>query len=657
MNKGPPATDTAQTSSTSASALIPLILGTAGHIDHGKTALIHALTGTNTDRLPEEKKRGITIEPGFAQLLLPPFKLGIVDVPGHEKFVRNMLSGATGMDLVMLVVAADDSVKPQTLEHLDILRYLDVKAGIIAITKSDLVDEELLELVEEEIRESCSGTFFEEAPCVVTSSETGAGIDELKRVITQQSDRIREQLPDSSSAPFRLAIDRCFSVDGHGTIITGSVTSGQLQANEQVMLEPGRQEVRVRSLQNHDASVETVVRGERAAINLAGIHPDQIQKGMELASKGFLAPHDILTVSLEVTPNSRFPLRNHMPVRLHLGTANYTASLKLLEQNELYSGQTGFAQLLVDRDVVSTWNQPFVLRMESPAVTIAGGRILDPCANRISYQEDQQLEFIRQLTGEHSEEERIEAAIGLRAFANPSPTDLTRMTGTDSPMPLIQNLIVSGNVLEIELSNSSKQLVHIKTLESAKQHVEKVLTKLHDENPLGVNFDIVPVRERLRFLAADSILNRIFSLLQKRGLLQVTMGRIGLKSRGPQLTKNEAKLFELLQKQLQETGLEAPLVKELQSQAGKQADSVIQLLKIAESGGVVVEISDQLYLTAQTLQTVKATLKTFMADKQGKTMAEIRDALGTTRKYAVPLCEYLDRTDFTVRKDDLRFLK
>ena len=267
------------------------------------------------------------------------------------------------------------------------------------------------------------------------------------------------------------------------------------------------------------------------------------------------------------------------------------------------------------------------------------------------------MEFIRQLTGEHSEEERIEAAIGLRAFANPSPTDLTRMTGTDSPMPLIQNLIVSGNVLEIELSNSSKQLVHIKTLESAKQHVEKVLTKLHDENPLGVNFDIVPVRERLRFLAADSILNRIFSLLQKRGLLQVTMGRIGLKSRGPQLTKNEAKLLELLQKQLQETGLEAPLVKELHSQAGKQADSVIQLLKIAESGGVVVEISDQLYLTAQTLQTVKATLKTFMADKQGKTMAEIRDALGTTRKYAVPLCEYLDRTDFTVRKDDLRFLK
>lgn len=248
MNNGPPATDTAQTTSTSASALIPLILGTAGHIDHGKTALIHALTGTNTDRLPEEKKRGITIEPGFAQLLLPPFKLGIVDVPGHEKFVRNMLSGATGMDLVMLVVAADDSVKPQTLEHLDILRYLNVKAGIIAITKSDLVDEELLELVEEEIRESCSGTFFEEAPCVVTSSETGAGIDELKRVITQQSDRIREQLPDSSSAPFRLAIDRCFSVDGHGTIITGSVTSGQLQANEQVMLEPGRQEVRVRSL-------------------------------------------------------------------------------------------------------------------------------------------------------------------------------------------------------------------------------------------------------------------------------------------------------------------------------------------------------------------------------------------------------------------------
>ena len=635
--------------------LTSLILGTAGHIDHGKTALIQALTGTNTDRLPEEKKRGITIEPGFTQLILPPFKMGIVDVPGHERFVRNMLSGATGMDLVMLVVAADDSVKPQTVEHLDILRYLDVRLGIIAITKCDLVDHELLELVEEEVREACLGTFFENAPCIHTSSETGEGIEELKSALCQQCQSIGEALPNPIDAPFRMAIDRCFSVEGHGTVVTGSVTSGQLRVDEHVMLQPGEHEVRVRSLQNHDHPVGRVIRGERAAINLAGIHPDKIQKGMELATPGFLAPHQLLTVHITVTPNSRFPLRNHMPVRLHLGTANHLASLKLLEQDEMLPGEQGVAQIVSDAPVVCGWNQPFVLRMESPAVTIAGGRILDPCAQKIGFQDQQQLEFARGLICSNDDQTRIESAIGVRTFEKPTPTDLTRMTGIENPENHIKNLIQDGRILEVKLSNSTSQLIHLQTLNSAKSHVERILNKLHDDNPLSVNFNIAPVRERLRFLAVDSVLNQIFSLLQKQGLLQVSMGRVGLKSRGPKLTKNETKLLEHLQTTLQQTGLQAPLLKELQQQAEKQADAVLQLLKIAESGGAIMKISDELYLSVQTVELVKSKLKALMTDGTGKTMAEIRDTLGTTRKYAVPLCEYLDHTGFTVRKDDLRF--
>ena len=635
--------------------LTSLILGTAGHIDHGKTALIQALTGTNTDRLPEEKRRGITIEPGFTQLILPPFKMGIVDVPGHERFVRNMLSGATGMDLVMLVVAADDSVKPQTVEHLDILRYLDVRLGIIAITKCDLVDHELLELVEEEVREACIGTFFENAPCIHTSSETGEGIEELKSALCQQCQSIGEALPNPIDAPFRMAIDRCFSVEGHGTVVTGSVTSGQLRVDEHVMLQPGEHEVRVRSLQNHDHPVGRVIRGERAAINLAGIHPDKIQKGMELATPGFLAPHQLLTVHITVTPNSRFPLRNHMPVRLHLGTANHLASLKLLEQDELLPGEQGVAQIVSDAPVVCGWNQPFVLRMESPAVTIAGGRILDPCAQKIGFQDQQQLEFARGLICSNDDQTRIESAIGVRTFEKPTPTDLTRMTGIENPENHIKNLIQEGRILEVKLSNSTSQVIHLQTLNSAKSHVERILNKLHDDNPLSVNFNIAPVRERLRFLAVDSVLNQIFSLLQKQGLLQVSMGRVGLKSRGPKLTKNETKLLEHLQTTLQQTGLQAPLLKELQQQAEKQADAVLQLLKIAESGGAIMKISDELYLSVQTVELVKSKLKALMTDGTGKTMAEIRDTLGTTRKYAVPLCEYLDHTGFTVRKDDLRF--
>jgi len=567
-----------------------------------------------------------------------------------------MLSGATGMDLVMLVVAADDSVKPQTIEHLDILRYLDVHAGIIAITKCDLVDQELLELVEEEIREACQGTFFEAAPCIHTSSETGQGIEDLKTAIKKQGSLIQDELPDIQDAPFRLAIDRCFSVEGHGTVITGSVTSGQLRVDELVMLQPGEHEVRVRSLQNHDSTVESVIRGERAAINLAGIHPNQIKKGMELATVGFLSPHHLLTTQISVSPESRFPLINHMQVRLHLGTSNHLASLKLLEANELLPGEQGIGQIVTDAPVVCSWNQPFVLRMESPAVTIAGGRILDPCAEKISFQDEQQLGFSRGLISDEDEQTRIEAAIGLKAFGNPTMTALTRMTGVDNPSGLIENLTQSGKVIEIELSNSASQLIHLETLASAESHVEKVLNKLHDENPLSVNFKIAPVRERLRFLGADTVLNRIFSLLQKQGLLQVATGRIGLKQRGPKLTKNETKLLEHLQATLEQSGLHAPLVKELQQQADKQADAVVQLLKIAESGGKIVEISEQLYLSVKTLGKIQTQIRNLMNDGSGKTMAEIRDALGTTRKYAIPLCEYFDRTGFTVRKDDLRSL-
>jgi selenocysteine-specific elongation factor len=452
-----------------------------------------------------------------------------------------------------------------------------------------------------------------------------------------------------------MAIDRCFSVEGHGTVVTGSVTSGQLRVDEHVMLQPGEHEVRVRSLQNHDHPVGRVIRGERAAINLAGIHPDKIQKGMELATPGFLAPHQLLTVHITVTPNSRFPLRNHMPVRLHLGTANHLASLKLLEQDELLPGEQGVAQIVSDAPVVCGWNQPFVLRMESPAVTIAGGRILDPCAQKIGFQDQQQLEFARGLICSNDDQTRIESAIGVRTFEKPTPTDLTRMTGIENPENHIKNLIQEGRILEVKLSNSTSQLIHLQTLNSAKSHVERILNKLHDDNPLSVNFNIAPVRERLRFLAVDSVLNQIFSLLQKQGLLQVSMGRVGLKSRGPKLTKNETKLLEHLQTTLQQTGLQAPLLKELQQQAEKQADAVLQLLKIAESGGAIMKISDELYLSVQTVELVKSKLKALMTDGTGKTMAEIRDALGTTRKYAVPLCEYLDHTGFTVRKDDLRF--
>src|SRR5947209_8943211 len=303
-----------------------LILGTAGHIDHGKTALVKALTGIDCDRLPEEKARGITIDIGFASLDLGDFRLGIVDVPGHERFIKNMLAGATGIDLVVLIIAADDSVMPQTREHLEILRLLGLKHGVIAMTKADLVDETTRDVVELEIRELVQGTFLADAPIVPTSAVTGLGLDNLKAAIAEACRKVEER---RGSEWFRIAIDRSFVVQGHGTVVTGSVTSGSLHIGDDVEWLPKGERVRVRSLHNHDKPVQEVHRGQRAAINLAGVPHEQVVRGQELATPGYLVPSRVLTVRLHALAEVRRPLKHRTPVRVHLGTAEVIGTLSL----------------------------------------------------------------------------------------------------------------------------------------------------------------------------------------------------------------------------------------------------------------------------------------------------------------------------------------
>ena len=361
-----------------------LILGTSGHIDHGKTSLIGALTGVNTDRLPEEKKRGITIELGFALLEIGEYRMGIVDVPGHEKFVRNMLAGATGMDIAMLVVAADDSIKQQTLEHLEILRLLNLPAGVIALTKVDLVDRDWIELVEEEIRDLVSDTFLADATIVRTSSHTGEGIEDLKSALVEAAQKVEKSgRLVAIESPFRMPIDRTFSIAGHGTVVTGSVATGRLKVGDELLVQPGNVEVRVRSLQNHASSVEEVNRGQRAAINLAGIHHNETERGQELTAKGHLLPSKLITVNLISLKDSIKPIKDRSRVRLHVGSAEVICNVRLLDREILNPGEAAPAQLFLNAPAVTTWNQPFVIRSESPVTTIGGGQVLNPNAKRI----------------------------------------------------------------------------------------------------------------------------------------------------------------------------------------------------------------------------------------------------------------------------------
>ncbi|HID22804.1 MAG TPA: selenocysteine-specific translation elongation factor, partial [Planctomycetaceae bacterium] len=351
-----------------------ILIGTAGHIDHGKTRLVQRLTGIDTDRLPEEKARGISIDLGFAHWQVGDFLFGIVDVPGHERFIKNMVAGASGVDMAILVVAADDSVMPQTREHLEIMQLLGLKAGLVAITKTDLVDPELLELVEADVRELTESTFLEGCPIVPVSSATGEGFEKLERVLVEVARRVEAPRPVEL---FRLPIDRALSIPGHGTVVTGSVMSGEVHPGDALELLPIGRLVRVRGVQNYGMPTQGSGPGRRTAINLAGVPHGEIVRGMELATPGYLRPTRRLVVRLEALPSSPIGLKDRMEFSLHLGTAEVPARL-VLKGRTLKPGESGFAELRCQQPIVATHGQRFILRRPSPAITVAGGKVLDP---------------------------------------------------------------------------------------------------------------------------------------------------------------------------------------------------------------------------------------------------------------------------------------
>ncbi len=636
--------------------LTDLILGTAGHIDHGKTSLIRALTGVDTDRLPEEKKRGITIELGFAELVLGDVRLGIVDVPGHERFVRNMLSGATGIDQALLVVAADDSVKPQSREHLEILRLLDLAAGVIVLTKCDLADADWIDLVETEVRELVADTFLADAPIVRTSATTGQGLDELRGVLSEaaevaaQSDRIERR-----GGPFRMAIDRTFSVDGHGTVVTGSVQSGQARVGDNLTIEPGGLPVRLRGLQNHDRTAEEVHRGQRAAINLAGVHHDQIERGHELASAGHLVPSKLLLVRLNVSSSAPRPLKNRTRVRLHLGTAELMSSVVLLSTDQLQPGESGYAQLFLSGQAVATWNQPFVIRSESPVTTIGGGAVLDPSAKKIRRNVTEKIAIVAQLASKDPYQ-RASAALFFAGISGWQPDELSRTAGIADPASTAAALIDRGDLVEIAVSPTRKLSVHSLVLGELCQQVEKVLRRLHQQNPLQRAIQTARLMQSFDYLKAPAVVNAVLTRMAAEGQIRWTEAGVALSGCGPQLSKREQILIEEIIETIRQAGVSPPGIAELKSQATKNQASVPQLVALAEAEGHLVRINDDLFLHSEAFDRIKNTLAERMADGQGLTLSQIREILETSRKFAVPVCEHLDRIGFTRREGDLRVL-
>lgn len=631
-----------------------LVLGTAGHIDHGKTSLVRALTGVDTDRLPAEKQRGITIDLGFASLSFGEIQLAVVDVPGHERFIRNMLAGASGLDMAMLVVAADDSVMPQTREHLEILGLLGLTRGLVALSKCDLADPGWLALVEEDVRSLTAGTFLEGAPLVRTSTATGLGLveilDELRK-LCESTPKRRDR------GPFRMAIDRAFTVAGHGTVVTGTVASGQVEVGDDLQWLPEGRTVRVRGLQRHDRSVERVGRGARAAVNLGGVHHSEIRRGHEVASTGFLQPSRVLSVEVRGSRDAIRAMRHRGRYRLHMGTADVQASLALLETNEMGPGASGLGQLFLAEPVAAVHGQPFVLREESPPATLGGGRILQPVARRIRRRD---RTAVGRLTGLRSSDpdDRLASVLGFLGLQSWTNRSLCQLSGLDEGevADSLARLTSSGSLVELPLGPRRSIHLPAEFVSDLEDRVLRALARLHAARPRQSTIPRSHVMGELPDIGSDALVASLIERLNTRGKIARDHRTVALHGYEPKLSQAERRLKGELAESIRAGGLSPPDGLELAASSGVRSAVVPELLALLRDEERIIEIGPNLFLDVEVEAELRGRVIERLADGSRITMAELRDCLGTTRKFAVPIGEYLDRIGLTHREGDVRRL-
>lgn len=624
-----------------------MILGTAGHIDHGKTSLVRALTGIDCDRLPEERDRGITIDLGYANLSLDGVTYGIVDVPGHERFIRNMLAGATGFDVAMLIVAADDSVMPQTREHLEILSLLGLKRGVVVMTKCDCADPEQMQLVKAEIEDLVAGTFLESSPCIEVSSRTGMGIEELKQVLIELHNQL---VSPSVEMPFRLPIDRSFIREGHGTIVTGSVWSGQLKIGDELdwWNENGHsQRVRVRGLHVHGEPVEQIERGQRAAINLPGIGRSDIGRGHELACPGLLKSDRLLTVSLRACgPRGTF-LKHGQSVQLHVGTAEVRARVALLDANQLAPSETALAQLLCDRRVTSIWGQPFILRDVGGERTVAGGHVVQPNAKRMRRRQIDAVEHLERLRSDDLTS-RWTSAVWFAGTEGVRGIDFPRIIGCSRPPELPDQVMLRPG--------SGDCWVHRDRWSDFEDRILKVTWQLHQEHPLLTTLESKRIIQELSSFA-DSELTAIgINGLLKKKRLTGDLQRVAHRDFKPRLTAAQRAVKERIVAEIRAAELEPPEIDDYATLVNNNKKVLKEIIEVAAAEGSLQSVSRSLWLSTEHEREMVSRVREQLKQRGSMTVSEIRDLLGTTRKYAVPYCEYLDRIGITVRHGDFRRL-
>jgi selenocysteine-specific elongation factor len=627
-----------------------VIVGTAGHIDHGKSTLVEALTGTNPDRLEEEKRRGITIDLGFAFLQLGDVRFGFVDVPGHEKFVRNMLAGVGGIDLVVLVVAADESIKPQTREHFDICRLLGIPRGIVAITKSDLVDSDVLGLVRLEIDEFVRGSFLEGAPVVPVSATTGAGLDAFKKELLS----VAETVPAKDATQhFRLPIDRAFTMKGFGTVVTGTLVSGSLQTEDEAELYPLRKRVRVRGLHSGGRAVARALAGQRTAVNLAGIERDEIQRGMVLGPPSIFEPTKRLDARITFLASAR-PLKNRARVHFHQGTAEAIADVVLIVGSELAPGQSALAQLRLDHPVLLLPGDRFILRQFSPVVTIGGGTALDVHAPRHKRADPSVAPFLETLERGNREET-------LAAFAEAAPQGLSlsqimaRTGWGDVEIQQIAHRQAAANRLLV-IGDQPFTIASPKLVAGYAANLRIALEKFHQANPLSPGIPKQDLRGRAGKTRAEIFAAALDDLV-KTGVVAVSGDLVQRAGREIALSAEEAQAKKLIEEEFERAGLTVPsfaTVLEKLPVESKRAQKILQIL-LREK--VLIKVTDELIFHRAAVAQLREMLAKYRNERGNKLPIPVfKELTGITRKYAIPLLEYLDRERVTRRVGDERVI-
>jgi selenocysteine-specific elongation factor len=632
-----------------------IILGTAGHIDHGKTSLVKAITGIDTDRLKEEKERGITIELGFAHLDLPSGQqLGVVDVPGHEKFVKNMVAGATGIDIVAMVIAADEGVMPQTREHMEICTLLGVRYGLVALTKVDLVDEEMLELAQEDIREFTRGSFLENAPVIPVSAATGQGLPELVQALDGLSRQVPVRPPSSL---FRLPVDRVFTMKGFGTVITGTLVSGKVQVGDSIMVYPAGTSSKVRGIQVHNHSVPAAEAGMRTAINFQGLDKEAVNRGDVLSSPQALKPSYMIDVQFHYLASGAKVMKNRTRVRFHTGTSEILGNLILLEDDELKPGETTVAQLRLDAPVAIVKGDHYVVRSYSPVRTVGGGQILNPIPPK---HKRFNPAIIQGLKGILSSDPETLIGFHLEASGHAGAcfADLRLMTSlTDRQLEAALQGMMSARTI-IQMDKEARTFVHKKSFDTLVKEAAEHLKGYHQVFPLKSGMLKEELKSKFPSDTDVKLFNLVLNQMIKDNVIVQEEKTVRLKSHKVSLAADEATLRRQMLKIFKDSGLQPPFFRDIAETLKSEPAQAKDVLNLLIEEGLIIRTKDDLFFHAEAIADLKQRLVKFLEQQGEMNPSQFKDMTGgASRKFLIPLLEYFDSKNVTLRVGDVRKLR